>query len=347
MGDLYGNVDYANLGDTATGVANARKSLRIRKDLAEGEPSNRHFRDVLSESYLNLGIMQRITGDLAGALQNYRDAIAVQEQFRAAEPNNPIFRRHIALIQKHLAVALQEAGLLDEALQVQRDTLSATEEAAIADPENTQAKRNQAVSHYGLAYLLWLKGDTDPAREHFRNAIAILEKLFAGSPTSSQFRRDLFVAYLELGDTYTQPQDQSTAMECYTKAKAMLAAPSADTRNTQTRSDLASLSLSLAIWERNYGSLPTALENARQSATIREELLAANPSNCITQRDLAEAYSELGAIYEKLNSRQAAEESYQKSLSLWRKMEQQRILAGAYVTKPAELSAKLASLGQH
>jgi tetratricopeptide (TPR) repeat protein len=151
---------------------------------------------------------------------------------------------------------------------------------------------------------------------------------------------------LELGDTYTQPQDQSKAMDCYTKAKAMLPAPSAETQNTQARSDLASLLLSLATWERNYGSLSTALNDARQSVTIRSELLALNPSNCIARRDLAQAYAELGAIDEKLNSQQAAEESYQKSLSLWQEMEQKRTLAGAYLDKPSQLSAKLAKLQQ-
>ncbi|HEX4629682.1 MAG TPA: serine/threonine-protein kinase [Chthoniobacterales bacterium] len=352
LGDLYGNVDYPNLGDTATGVANARESLRLREALARQEPSNSLFLDVLSESYLNLGIMQRITGDLQGALQSYRDAISVQEKFRAAEPNNPIFRRHIAFIQKHVAVALREAGRIDAALDVQRSSLNAAEEEAAADSKNTQAKRNLAVSTYGLAYLLWQHGETDQAREDFRNAVAILEKLFADSPSNAQVRRDLFVAYLELGDTYTLPDDRSVATDCYTRAKAMLAPASSDKRNTQDRSDLATLSLSLAAWERNYGSASAALENARQAAATREELLAANPSNCITRRDLAEAYAELGADYERLattgqtksGSAQAAEESYQKSLNLWQEMERKGTLAGAYVTKPAELSAKLANL---
>jgi tetratricopeptide (TPR) repeat protein len=205
-----------------------------------------------------------------------------------------------------------------------------------------------------LAYLLWKNDETDQARQQFRSAIAILEKLLSESPNNSQVHRDLFIAYLELGDTYTQSQDRSVAMDCYTKAKAMLAPNSSDSRNAQARSDLATLSLSLAAWERNYGSLSAALENARQAVATREELLAANPSNCITRRNLAQAYSELGAIYEKLatteskdGSRQAAEQSYQKSLSLWRDMEQKRILGGSYLNKPAELSSKLATLQQH
>jgi eukaryotic-like serine/threonine-protein kinase len=346
IGDLYGNIDYANLGDTEAGVASQRASLRLREALVSEEPSNRRFLDVLSESYLDLGTMQRISGDLTGALRNYQAAITVQEQFRAAEPDNPIFRRHIVFIQKHLAVALQEAGRIGEALQVQRDSLGAAEEAAAADPKNIQAKRTLAVSTYGLAYLLWQNGETDEARKQFRGAITILEKLLSDSPSNAQVRRDLFVAYLELGDTYNLPEGRSSAMECYTKAKAMLPTSSSGAQNTQARSDLASLSLSLASWEREYGSAQAALENARQSVTIREELLSANPSNCVARRDLAQAYSELGTICEKLNAHEAAEESYQKSLSLWQQMEQKRTLAGAYLEKPAQVSAKLAKLQQ-
>ena len=352
IGDLYGNVDYANLGDTATGVANARESLRLREALAKEEPSNWRFRDVLSESYLNLGVMQRITGDLDGAVQNYRDAIAVQEKFSAAEPGNPIFRRHIVFVQKHLAVALQEAGRIKEALEVQRAALSAAEVEAAADTRNTQAKRNLAVCTYGLAYLCWQNGETEPAREHFRNAIAILEKLLTDNPSNTQVRRDLFITYLELGDTYAQTEDRSVAMECYIKAKAMLTPTSSDTRNTQARSDLATLLVSLASWEHNYGSSAAALENARQAVATREALLAANPSNCVAQRELAQAYSELGAAYEKLaatsepkdTSRQAARESYQKSLTIWQEMERKGVMAGAYASKPAEVSARLANL---
>ena len=359
IGDLYGNVDYSNLGDTAAGVVNHQASLRLREALAAEEPSNRRYLDVLSESYLNLGIMERITGDLAGALQNYRGAIAVQERFRAVEPTNPIYRRHIAFIQRHLAVALQEADQIDEALQVQRASLSAAEEEAAADTKNTQAKRTLAVANSALAHLLSQSGEISRAMEHFRTAITILEKLFSEGPSNALVRRDLFVAYLQLGDTYALASDSSSALDCYTKAKALPAPASSETRNSQARSDLARLSLSRASWERNYGSLSTALENARQSVAIREQLLAANPSNVIMRRDLAESYSELGAIYEKLatgeqsavqtkdGARQSAEESYGKSLNLWQEMERKGILGRAYAQKPLSVAQELAKLRLH
>ncbi|MDP9003837.1 MAG: hypothetical protein M3N12_03495 [Verrucomicrobiota bacterium] len=119
-------------------------------------------------------------------------------------------------------------------------------------------------------------------------------------------------------------------MQCYGKAKPIaedLAV--ADAHNIQARGDLAAFHLSLGAWEVENGDLAAALEHCRQAILIREELSAANPSNALTRRDLAAAYSGLGEVYEKLAADQrrdagqrqenwrAAKGCYDKALKIW------------------------------
>ncbi|MEY2512176.1 MAG: eukaryotic-like serine/threonine-protein kinase [Verrucomicrobiota bacterium] len=355
LGDLQGNVDYSNLGDTAGAVESKRKALILREALVGEDPSNKNFRDLLSESYLNLGKMQRITGDLPSALQNYRKALALQEEFSAAEPTNQIFRRHVMFSHRYLAVALQENGQLEEALASQRVTLKIAEELAGADSKNTQAQRTLAVSSSAVGNLLAKRGDIAGALEHYQKGTSILEGLFSANPSNAQVRRDLLIAYLGFGDTQFLAENPSAAMANYLKAKPLaedLAA--ADAQNIQARSDLAALNMSLSAWKRQNGDPLSALEHCRRAVAIREELSAANPSNALTRRDLAADYSELGEVYERLASdqqtdtgqRQAnwrrATEWYDKALNIWQDMKRNGILGGAETGKPDELARKIA-----
>jgi serine/threonine protein kinase len=356
IGDLQGNVDYSNLGNTAGAVENKRRALVLREALVSEEPSNKDFRDLLSESYLNLGKMQRITGDLTSALQNYRKALALQEEFSAAEPTNQVFHRHVMLAHRYVAVALQENGQLDEALASQRVTLKIAEELARADDKNTQAQRTLAVSYSAVGNLLAKSGDIPGALEHFQKAAGILEGLLAASPNNAQVRRDLLITYLEFGDAQLMAGNQSAAMQDYLKAKPIaeeLAA--ADAHNSQARSDLAALDLSLGAWKRQNGDPLSALEDCRRAVAIREELSAANPSNALTRRDLASAYSELAEVYEKLAANKEAsavqqqgnwrlaKDWYDKSLKIWQEMKSNGILGGADAAKPEELARKVAN----
>jgi serine/threonine protein kinase/tetratricopeptide (TPR) repeat protein len=356
IGDLQGNVDYSNLGNTAGAVENKRRALVLREALVSEEPSNKDFRDLLSESYLNLGKMQRIMGDLTSALQNYRKALALQEEFSAAEPTNQVFHRHVMLAHRYVAVALQENGQLDEALASQRVTLKIAEELARADDKNTQAQRTLGVSYSAVGNLLAKSGDIPGALEHFQKATGILEGLLAASPNNAQVRRDLLIAYLEFGDAQSLAGSPTAAMQCYLKAKPMaegLAA--ADAHNIQARSDLAALYLSLGACERQNGDPLPALDDCRRAVSIREELSSASPSNALTRRDLASAYSELAEVYEKLAANKeasavqqqdnwrVAKDWYDKSLKIWQEMKSNRILGGADAAKPEELARKVAN----
>jgi eukaryotic-like serine/threonine-protein kinase len=355
LGDLQGNVDYSNLGDTAGAVESKRKALTLREALVAEDPSNKNYRDLLSESYLNLGKMQRIKGDLAAALLNYRKALAFEEEFAAAEPMNQVFRRHVMLVRRYMAVALQENGQIGDALASQGVTLRIAEELAGADSKNTQAQRTLAVSESAAGSLLAKDGNIASALEHYKKATSILESLVSGSQINAQVRRDLLIAYMGLGETELIAGDQSAAIQYYAKAKPIAEGLAAvDARNIQARGDIAAFSLSLSACELRSGELPAALKNCQSALVIREELAAANPTNALMRRDLAVAYSELAKVHGKMaedkqtpaiqqqDNWQAAKDSYEKSLSIWTDMKSSGTLSAVDAPKPDEIADDIA-----
>jgi tetratricopeptide (TPR) repeat protein len=150
--------------------------------------------------------------------------------------------------------------------------------------------------------------------------------------------------------------NRAAAMQSYSKAKPIAEAlAAADAHNMQARGDLAALYLSLGACERQNGDPLPALDDCRRAVAIREELSGANPSNALTRRDLASAYSELAEVYEKLAANKeasavqqqdnwrVAKEWYDKSLKIWQEMKSNRILGGADAGKPEELARKVAN----
>jgi serine/threonine protein kinase len=355
IGDLQGDSEYSNLGDTAGAVESKRKALKLREELVKEEPSNKTLRDALSESYFNLGKMQRITGDLPSALKNYRNTLAVQKEFAAADPTSQLFRNHTMFVRRYMAMALQENGDIHEARDNQRIVVQIAEQEAAADQKDNKAQRSLGVSYVGMADLLTKSGDVGSGLDYYRKGIVVLERLLAATPGHAEVQRDLLVAYLGIGDAELTAGNQKEAIEYYSKAKpAAEALATADGHNTQARGDVAALHLSLAALAVARREFPSALENCRKAVTIREELSSASPTNALMRRDLALAYASLADAYkqralqgdmtrsESLDNFKAAREWYDKSLAIWREMESKGTLPGSYTGKPEQISREIA-----
>ncbi|PYS56886.1 MAG: hypothetical protein DMF74_27470 [Acidobacteria bacterium] len=79
IGDVQGNSNMANLGDTSGALASYRKSLAIRRLLAQSDPANTEIQIELAESYERIGDVLRTSGDVSEADHNYQQAINLLE----------------------------------------------------------------------------------------------------------------------------------------------------------------------------------------------------------------------------------------------------------------------------
>ncbi len=355
IGDLQGKVEYSNLGDTAGAVESKRKALALREQLVKEDPSNTTLRDQVSESYFELGQMQRITGDLPSALQNYRNTLALQEQFAAADTNNSMFRHHIMIVRRELAIALAESGQTNEALANQRLVLQTVEEEAAADQKDNKAQRTLALSYTEMADLLRKSGDSAAATVEYQKAISILERLLSVTPEHAQVQRDLLMACLDIGDAEVAIGDRKEAMQYYAKARRFAEPLSkAEGDNAQARGDLAALHISLANFQVAEADFSNAFENYRAAVRIREELSAGSPTNALMRHDLALAYASFGEACKKLAQSEhstrdrgaadwkAARQWYDKSLQIWQEMKSKNVLWGTDANKPEEISREIA-----
>ncbi len=359
IGDLQGEVEYSNLGDTAGAVESKQKALKLREELVKEDPSNRTLRDQLSESYFNLGKMQRITGDLESALKNYRNTLALQEEFSAAEPKRQMFRDHIMIVRRYIARALEENGEVEQALANQRMVVQIAEEEAAADQKDNKAQRSLGVAYTGMGDLLTRSGDLPGGLDYYRKGIDVLQRLLSATADHSQVQRDLLVACLGIGDAQLTAGNDKDAEQYYAKARPIAETlATAGGHNTQAISDLAAYHLSLAALGVARGGLADASQNCRAAVTIRERLSNASPTNALMRRDLAAAYSEFAQIYEKLatdnrapaaqrlDNWRAARDLYAKSLGIWEELKVKGKLAGADASQPEEIRKKVSAFGE-
>lgn len=79
VGDVQGNSQFANLGDTAGSIASYRKALGIRLVLKQDGNASYDDKSALATIYVKLGFALNATNDFSGALQAYQQAYPITE----------------------------------------------------------------------------------------------------------------------------------------------------------------------------------------------------------------------------------------------------------------------------
>lgn len=318
IGDVQGNSNMANLGDTAGALVSYRKSLAIRQALLQSDPTNDDLRIELAESHERIGDVLRTTGEVSDADKNYQQAINLLETKSAPDKGR----------QRQLADLLYRVGNLKGyprtsnlgdtkgALEYHRRALAVRESLVAADPDNVDLKVDLAESHRSIANILAsATSDLTTAENHARQGVSIAQDLIVAEKTSARALRvvtetqDALARLLLLkGETNDA---LAVCLESLKTAERMLAI---DPKNMQARQDLASgHTLAGNIFTR-LGDVANGLKHHREALTMYEAIAADDPTNESAKRWIAQNYINLGMAFETSDTK-AALRSYQQSVT--------------------------------
>ncbi|HKQ75994.1 MAG TPA: protein kinase [Blastocatellia bacterium] len=302
IGDVQGNPNNANLGNTGGALQSYNKAKTIAETLLRRNPEDAKFRRVLAISCNKTGDMMAVTGNPAEAIKSQLQALPIFEAL--AKPNPADGQAQINLARCYLRLGdnlgnpnFPNLGDTNQALDYFRKSMAVVEALAAHDPKHAQARRYIYLGHERIADALDFAGDAAGALEHYKHSQSIAETLIAADPSNGDYRRHLAVIFDKTGIILVKIGDAAGALEVSRKALNIFEALSAvDPTNTQAPRDLA---ISYKLRGDHLSQIrdtAVALAYYRKGLAIFETLGAADPMNRYLQSDMAETMLPLAKL---------------------------------------------------
>jgi serine/threonine protein kinase len=244
VGNVQGNPNNANLGDTAGALESYRKALAIAARLTASDPADaqaRRFVGVVSEKMCDA---QAALGDTAGAVESQRRSLAIFKAIADAAPANVEARQSLAISYVKLGDVLGNANFNNSgdeagATQSYRSSAQILEALYAADPANPKTRRLLGLIYERLGTMLEAAGKVDEALETYRKSRAIRELLASDFPTDTDAIRDAAIAYEKIGHVMTTKGELTEALESRRKSlKIFQSLVESDPQNVQARQSL-------------------------------------------------------------------------------------------------------------
>jgi len=324
VGDLQGNPNNPNLGDTAAAIASYQKAKSIRESLLAKAPTDPELRRELAAGYEALGDVQLATADTAGAHDNYRQAQQMLEKLQADRPSRPV-ESLLAKTYQNLAALLTASGDTTAAMDLCRKALQISEQLAQAAPSDENARRNLSAAFSRLGGVYDRLGNTTEAIDHYQKALDAQGTL----PDTAQTQRDISVIYEDMGRALASKNDPRAAESLRRALAIRTRLATDDPKNAQAARDLALIEMNTGDMQERSNQRPAAHESYRRALSIFERLAGQDPSNLLARRDLA-------LVSERLGNLQAAAGNAPSALQHYRRLQE---LATQWASKDSSMLA--------
>ncbi|MFN7928439.1 MAG: serine/threonine-protein kinase [Blastocatellia bacterium] len=294
VGDVQGNPETANLGQTAQAIESYRKAASLAEKLLRRDKQNPTLLHLLSRSYLYIGDLQAATGAGEAALQSLHQGLTLAEQLLQAEPHKLDNARLVVRGYSLLGDRSNTTNNQEKALEYYRAGLPIAERMAAEQPgEATQ--RLLSIIQDRIANALFSRGDLNGALQTFRQVQSIQEKLVKSPQPNKDDRYNLRLTYQAIGDVVGSPLTFSLgnpkAAAGYYRQALVIAEEfaEADPKDAKSQSDLT------VIYRKMGNSLrdddpAQSVAFIKRAVEVVATLLAAAPENLTFQRRQALNY---------------------------------------------------------
>lgn len=216
--------------------------------------------------------------DPAAALSHY-------ERAAAYEPDDVDTLISIGELQFALGNLLLAGQSLDRATQLARARMA-------SEPDNWASRRHLVMLSLRVGAVQAAMGEREAALATYREGLSLAETAGPGPSSGTRPARDIATLHYRIGDVTVERGDYAQALAHYGRALQINEALDDQRRNTAWIHQKLGMALEL------QGQSDAALQQYREAARIREDLLRAEPGHPYLLRELALAYTKAGdALY--------------------------------------------------
>ena len=308
MGDIQGNDNLANLGDSEASLASYQKASRILVSALAATPGDIEARFSLIDAYRKLSGVYRGRRNEGESLRTAREAVAAAEPAASANPADERVRRHLASAYFAEAMALRGA---DQAIEVWQKCLDIYLSLLRNKPDGDQELRNVALVHKYLASQFRHRSMPDKALDHARQAEEMDSKRVATQPSNPEAQLDLAYDLGATAEGYEAMGHLDQALDRYRRSldiRRSLA--DADPMDARLQSALLYAELMVANTLLKKGKVSAALEQFLAADEIGKAQIARNGADVELRSTLAWVEAGLGEAWDRLGRKSEACSSY-------------------------------------
>ncbi|HEY8835324.1 MAG TPA: serine/threonine-protein kinase, partial [Chthoniobacterales bacterium] len=187
VGNVQGNPNNANLGNTAGALQSYGKALLIAQRLATSDPQTRRPLAIVQEK---MGDVLAATGDIRAAVDSAQASLAIFKSIAAAVPGDAAAQQSLAISYIKLGDVLGNPNFPNAADQVgaiksYESSLAIWQALQAADPSNAKVRRFFGVVSERLGTMAETQERTTDALDHFRRSLEIREQLANEDPADT------------------------------------------------------------------------------------------------------------------------------------------------------------------
>ena len=301
VGEVQGDPQYPNLGDSQGALASSGKALAIREALLQADPGNVQLRLALASTHRQISDILDLTSDSAGTIEHSGKALKIYQDLAAGMPNDRRLQDELVVQMYHHANLLGSGADIEGATSGYRRAVELSRRLIAANPADPRGKVHLATSLDGLGGVLQQEGDTPGAVENRLEALRIRKELAASDPQNAHYQRQWAFSHHNLGLSLMEAGDLDAAMEQFQLALNLFASlRAADTKDAQANRNVSLAHKQIAeVWMRRT-KYHQALEEYRKSLAIDRDLSLADPANSQAVLDLSFSEGKVGVALGKL-----------------------------------------------
>lgn len=310
IGNVQGNPNNANLGETAGALESYREARTLAEQLLAMDPADAKAARQLAVVLEKTSEVQAGMGDLPAAVKTARQSLAGFRSLAEAAPRDPKARVSLAISHQKVGdvlgnVNFPNAGDHAGALENYRAALAclrAAEEIASGEVATT---RLVGVMYERLGTIQQSEGDMSAAHESYRESQRIREQLAAAHPRDTNVIRDVAIAHEKIGNMLATAGDLESALASRRRSLAIFQQlADDDPKNVQAQVSLAISHMHLGDLlgspdAPNLGRTGEALSHYRRATAIfekREQTGLLTAKSADTLERLRDRISKVGLI---------------------------------------------------
>jgi eukaryotic-like serine/threonine-protein kinase len=304
VGNIQGNPNVSNLGDTRGALTSYQKALTLAQDVVRRDPRDLEARRSLAVIHEKLADIQAWMGDLAAAEASAATALGLFEELAREQHDELRYRFSFAISLVKMGdlegnPSFPNLGRPDEALGLYRRAGALLDELAVAHPQDLGVRRYRGIARERIGTVLLSTGDLEGATAAFRQSFEVRRAIAAEHAGNTEIERDVGVALEKLGEVLLADGRPDEAFDELSLSFAIFRDLAADDpRNASARRSLAISHQKMASALERTGRPADARAELRASREILAELVAADPANAQLGAELAELDDRLGATRE-------------------------------------------------
>ncbi len=203
VGEVQGNPDFTNLGDSSGALDTYRKALEMLDPLLKKDPENRKLLELSEEAHLGIGNVEGDRGSNEKAEVEARAAIEISRKLLAANPRDPGAR--LRFLTAHWIRLKYYPSGREGAEEEARRTCRKRFNSHTRYPQDVSIQSNLAAYYNLLGGIAGRREALEESLSYYRKCIALREEAARLQPRNPTVLRELAVSYGQAGDFLGSP----------------------------------------------------------------------------------------------------------------------------------------------